>query len=217
MSSNGGNVCCGAYESCMQEKGVGMIEITNGGDITCGGFHSCEGTTLDIKQSVTSNLYCLGFASCFSSIIEGNGNEIVYCGLNSGCLAATINNVENLYVSGFEAAIAATINGVSNIYVTGGSGISGTMVNSDGVGRMSVYVGESFGSDNAHINCAEEDFCTIYCQTRLSCQGIRFNVMCDNYQVFCANNGNTTSWDCLTVTDGCPGMFFCFLYSFTWW
>ena len=197
--------------------------MTNGGDIVCDGARGCGDVTLDVSQSETSDVYCVGASSCEFAIIEGsssssngnsdsNGNNtIVYCGAASSCLYATINNVETLYVGGSFGASHANINGVSNIYVTGSYGLSSATVNSGGVGNMNLYIGSSYNTSHngATINCQSGDFCTIYCHTERSCRDYHVNGRCSNYQINCGELGNNAQWICPTVTDdvsNCTGM-----------
>ena len=131
--------------------------------IYCSGEGSCHGSTL----TTMNNIYCTGDTSCKNSIIYDAHS--VYCsGYQSSCVLATMFNIQNLYVMGFEAADGAMVY----------SGDQSSTVN--------VYLMSYDSGLNLQIYCNETDFCNVYCMTTGACD-LSTSILCyyHNCQVVC--------------------------------
>ena len=219
-SSDGGNICCRAEDSCQST----WLQLTNGGDAVCGGFESCLSGFIDMSASTgvieDGGVYCHGYRSCYETVVYGNGgdNSVVSCGAREGCYGATIRDVNKLYLHGVQSFREATAYGVKNIYVGADVAVFNAEFHTNGVGVMNAYFIQAFAGNRATFYCERGDFCKIFCQTDWSCINMVVNAVCGNYEIDC--DYTSSDWRCPTVNDDtsfCPRMCqkqLCFVFVF---
>ena len=208
-SSDGGNVCCRAENSCPSTE----LQLTNGGDAVCGGSGSCLSGFIDMSASTgvieDGGVYCYGYRSCYESTIHGNSgdNSVVSCGAREGCWGATIRDVNKLYLDGLQSFREGAAYGVKNIYAGADAAVNLAEFHTDGVGVMNAYFIQAFAGNRATFYCERGDFCKIFCQTDWSCINMVVNAVCGNYEIDC--DYTSSDWRCPTVNDDtsfCPRM-----------